>query len=130
MKTILVDAADTFTKSIDGAYVIDKELYALLEEFPNRKIIVTNANEEQQKTYGLVGLPYELFTLAHCPDKVDPVYFEKLLAHFELTSDDCIYFEHNQKAVGSAHSVGITSYHFDHEKRDLPALRQFLAGAL
>lgn len=130
MKTILVDAADTFTKDDNGTYVIDQELYALLETFPNRKIIVTNADDEQQATYGLVNLPYELFTLKHNPDKPDPTYFKKLLEHYGYSSDDVIYFEHNPLAVESAKSVGIVSYHFDHEKRDIESLRQFIEGAL
>jgi HAD superfamily hydrolase (TIGR01509 family) len=130
MKTILVDAADTFTKDVNGTYVIDQELYALLETFPNRKVIVTNADDEQQATYGLVNLPYELFTLKHNPDKPDPHYFKTLLEQYGYTSADVVYFEHNPLAVESAQSVGIISYHFDHETRDLEALRQFLVGAL
>jgi len=130
MKTILVDAADTFTKDVNGTYAIDQELYALLETFPNRKIIVTNADDEQQATYGLTNLPYELFTLKHNPDKPDPHYFKTLLEHYGYTSGDVVYFEHNPLAVESAQSVGIVAYLFDHDARDLGALRQFLEGAL
>lgn len=122
MKTILVDAADTFT--VEGE--IDRALYELLEQYPNKKIILTNANDEQMPQYGLVDLPYELFTLKHHPDKVDPVYFQTMLKYFNLSADDVVYFEHNLDAVKSAESVGIPSYHFDHEKRDLVALKTFL----
>lgn len=98
----------------------------LLEKYPNRKIILTNANDEQVVEFGLTNLPYEMFTLKHNPDKTDPDYFEQMLKHFNLQSNDVIYFGHNPEAVKSAQSVGIISYHYDSEKRDLVALKQFL----
>ena len=75
MKTILVEAVYTFI--VDGK--INLELKQLLDKFPNEKIILTNANDEEMITYGLVDLPYELYTLKHNPDKTDPNYFKKLL---------------------------------------------------
>lgn len=127
MKTILVDAAFTFTIDTGGTFGIFEELHTLLETFPNRKIVVTNANDEQMVKFGLVDLPYELYSLKHDPDKVDPVYFKKLLEHFGLSSNDVVYFEHDPNAVKSAESVGITSYFYDAEKKDLEALKDFLA---
>jgi HAD superfamily hydrolase (TIGR01509 family) len=122
MKTILVDAVNTF--------VVDRAIYQpllnLLEEYPNGKIILTNANDEQMKQFGLTDLPYELFTLRHTPDKVDPKYFNQMLDHFKLQPQDVIYFEHNPEAVKSAQSIGITTYHYDPEKKDLETLRSFL----
>lgn len=123
MKTILVDAVDTFVIEGDGVF---QPMFDLLEQYPNRKIILTNANDEQMIEYGLVNLPYELFTLKHNPDKTDPAYFEQMLKHYNLQSSNVIYFEHNPEAVKSAQSVGITSYHYDSGKRDLIALKQFL----
>lgn len=123
MKTILVDAVDTFVIEGDG---IHKPLYELLETFPNKKIILTNANDEQMTKFGLVNLPYELFTLKHNPDKVDPTYFQKMLEHFQLKVGDVVYFEHNLEAVKSAQSLGIASYHYDSEKKDMEALKNFL----
>jgi len=122
MKTILVDAADTFT--VDGK--IHQELYGLLETYPNKKIVVTNANDEEQPKYGLVDLPYELFTLSHEPNKTDSDYFIKLFERFNLSADEVIYFEHSIDAVKSAESIGITSYYYDSDKRDLVALKKFL----
>src|SRR5689334_8323537 len=107
MKTILVDAVDTFVTEGKGIY---EPMFELLETYPNRKIILTNANDEQMIPFSLVNLPYELFTLKHNPDKVDPVYFQKMLENYNLTKDDVVYFEHNPKAVESAESVGILSY--------------------
>lgn len=122
MKTTLVDAVDTFV--IEGE--VYKPLNDLLELYPNKKIILTNADDQQIIEFGLVNLPYELFTLKHNPDKVDPKYFETMLAYFNLQSEDVIYFEHNPEAVESAKSVGINSYYYDPEKKDLVALKNFL----
>lgn len=123
MKTILVDAVYTFV-SEEG--VIYEELHQLLEQYPNKKIIVTNAALEKYEGYGLNRVPYEVFTLSHNPEKTDPEYFKKLLEHFGLFVGDVIYFEHNPEAVKSSQSVGIISYHYDENARDLDALKKFL----
>ncbi|MGV8169334.1 MAG: HAD-IA family hydrolase [Candidatus Nanoarchaeia archaeon] len=123
MKTILVDAVDTFVIEGEGVF---EEMHELLEKYPNRKIIVTNASDEQMVEFGLTDLPYELYTMKHNPDKTDPKYFHALLKHFNLKVNDVIYFEHNKKAVESAESLGIVSYHYDPEKKDLEALKSFL----
>ncbi len=125
-KIILVDAVNTFV--VDSE--INREMQILLDSYPNRKIIVTNANEEQKKTFGLENLPYELFSLSHTPDKIDPVYFGSLLEQYAIDAEQLIYFEHNLEAVKSAQSVGITSYWYDSEKRDLVALKEFLDANL
>lgn len=121
MKTILVDAVNTFV--VDGE--IFEPLRDLLEKYPNRKIILTNANDEQLIQFGLQNLPYELFTLKHNPDKIDPEYFNNMLKHFKLESHDVVYFEHNPEAVKSAQSVGIMTYHYDPQKKDLVSLQKF-----
>lgn len=126
MKTILVDAAGTFV--VNGK--IDEKLHQLLENYPNKKIILTNANDEQIIEFGLTDLPYELFTLKHNPDKTDPAYFQKMLENFNLKAEDCIYFEHTPQAVEIARSVGIKSYYFDEQKRDLEQLKIFLNSNL
>jgi HAD superfamily hydrolase (TIGR01509 family) len=123
MKTILVDAIGAFVIKSHGMY---QEMYDLLEKYPNRKIVLTGANEEQFKEFKLDKLPYEVFTLKHNPDKVDPVYFEKMLEHFNLKAEDCIYFEHNLEAMRSAESVGIKSYFYDEQKKDIDSLKAFL----
>ncbi len=127
MKTILVDAVDTFV--IEGKGVF-QPMFDLLEKYPNRKIILTNANDEQMIEFGLTNLPYELFTLKHNPDKTDLKYFKEMLAHFKLQATDVVYFEHNPEAVKSAQSVGITSYHYNSEKKDLQDLKKFLDGKI
>ena len=123
MKIILVDAADTFVIEGEGIF---KAMHQLLDRYSNRKIILTNANDQQMIEYGLINLPYELFTLKHQPDKTDPEYFKKMLNHFNLNAKDVIYFEHNVDAVKSAQHVGITSFHYDEKKKDLVKLKNFI----
>lgn len=130
MKTILVDAVDAFVIESESTFKIFKEMHNLLETFPNRKIILTGANDEQFRKFGLDKMPYEVFTLKHNPEKTAPKYYEAMLAHFSLSKDDVIYFEHNPEAVKSAESVGIKSYHYDPEKKDLVALKNFLTENL
>lgn len=123
MKTILVDAVDTFVLEGIGIY---KPLHDLLDQYKNPKIILTNANDEQIVKFGLTNLPYDLFTLKHNPDKTDPSYFKQMLEHFNLKSEDVVYFEHNMEAVKSAESVGIVSHYYDSGKKDLESLKIFL----
>ena len=123
MKTILVDAVDAFVIEGEGVY---KPLHDLLEQYPNTKIILTNADDTQMIEFGLINLPYELFTLKHAPEKTDPAYFHTMLKKYNLAADDVVYFEHNPQALKSADSVGITSHYYDATKKDLAALKLFL----
>ena len=123
MKTILVDAVDAFVLKEGGIF---KEMHNLLETYPNNKIILTGANDEQMEKFGLNAMPYEVFTLKHDPEKTEPEYFKKMFEKFGLSKDDVIYFEHSIEAVKSAQSVGITSYHYNSEEKDLDSLKQFL----
>lgn len=125
MKTILVDAAYAFVIEADDSFKIFKEMQDLLETFPNRKIILMGANDEQFKKFGLDRMPYEVFTLKHNPEKIDPKYYEKMLECFDLSKNDVVYFEHDENAVKSAQFVGIKTYHYDQEKKDLSALAEF-----
>ncbi len=122
MKTILVDAYKTF---VFDSKVFD-EMYQLLEKYPNPKIILTNANDEEIKMLGLVNLPYELYSLKHKPDKTDPAFFEKLLKDKNLKPEDCVYFEHTPEAVESARTLEIVSYYYDDTLKNLSALDKFL----
>ncbi|MGD0729528.1 MAG: hypothetical protein ABR981_05620 [Candidatus Micrarchaeaceae archaeon] len=130
MKTILVDAVDAFIINVNGTYKVFKAMYDLLESFPNRKILLTSANDEGFKKYDLDKVPYVVFTLKHDPEKTNPQYYEILLRHLNLGRNDVIYFEHNPDAVKSAEKVGITSYYYDSEKADLRMLKKFLSDNL
>lgn len=126
MKTILVDAVDAFVVENEGIFTIFKEMHDLLETFENKKIILTGANDEQFKKFGLDDMPYEVFTLKHNPEKTDPKYYETILKQFGLSKNDVVYFEHNPEAVKSAESVGIKTYFYDPDKKDLKSLKEFL----
>jgi HAD superfamily hydrolase (TIGR01509 family) len=123
MKTILVDAVNAFI--IEGKGIF-KEMYDLLKTYPNNKIILTGANDEQFKMFGLNNMPYEVFTLKHNPEKTDPKYYEMMLRNFNLTKDDVIYFENDENAVKSAQSVGIKTYHYNKDEKDLVRLKRFI----
>ena len=127
MKTILVDAVHAFVIEGEGIF---EEMHVLLESFPNRKIILTGADDEQYTKFGLEKMPYEVFTLKHHPEKTESKYYEIMLNHFGLDKKDVVYFEHDEAAVKSAESIGIVSYHYDQKEKDLKALENFLRGAL
>jgi FMN phosphatase YigB (HAD superfamily) len=126
MKTILVDAVFALVIETDSGFSIDEEMLVMLEHFPNRKIVLTGADDDQYKLFNLAQVPYELFTLKHNPEKSDPAYYRTLLAQFGLRAEDVVYFEHDDAAVASAQSVGITTYHYDSAARDIAALEAFL----
>lgn len=127
MKTILVDAVNTLIiKNEQGEFVKSQELLDLLETYPNKKIIVTNADDEQIKEFGLDNVPYPVFTMKHNPDKPNPLFFKNLLVYYNIQASETVYFEHNPNAVESAKSVGICAYHYNKDLKDLVALKVFL----
>jgi FMN phosphatase YigB (HAD superfamily) len=127
MKTILVDAINGLVLE-DGSIL--EPMLSMLETYPNKKIVLTGANDEQFKHFKLDEVPYEVFTLKHNPEKTDSSYFHKLLEHYDLKSDDVIYFEHNAEAAKTAEMVGIPTYLYDHTKEDIEALKKFIDGNL
>ena len=127
MKTILVDAINGLVLE-DGSIL--KPMQELLQSYPNPKIVLTGANDEQFKRFKLDQVPYEVFTLKHNPEKSDPEYFNILLQKYNLQATDVIYFEHSAKAAESARSIGINTYFYDHTKEDMAALKQFLDANL
>ncbi len=127
MKTILVDAINGLVLE-DGTIL--ETMHELLESYPNNKIVLTGANDEQAKHFGLDKLPYEVFSLKHDPEKTDPSYFEKMLANYNLRVDEVVYFEHDKEACESAKSIGISTYYYDHTSEDMAALKTFLDDVL
>lgn len=123
MKTILVDAINGLV--LEDGNILEAMLQ-LLESYPNNKIVLTGANDEQFKKFKLDQVPYEVFTLKHNPEKTDPKYFELLFEKYGLTADSVVYFEHSAEAAKTAESVGIPTYSYDHTKEDMEALKQFL----
>ncbi len=126
MKTILIDAVYCFIIEKNSKFEIYKDMYNLLEKFQNKKIILTNADNDKFEQYGLNNMPYEVFTLKHNPEKTDPKYFEILLNSLKLDKNEVVYFEHNIDAVKSAKSLGINTYFYDRNKIDLDDLNKFL----
>ncbi len=122
MKTILVDAYRTFVTD-DW---INQDMYDMLEKFENKKIILTNADAEKQIEFGLVNLPYEMFTMNFNPLKSNPVFYKTMLEQYNLDIEDVVYFEHDTKAVESARSVGITAFQYDYKNKNIDAVEQFL----
>lgn len=123
MKTIFVDAISGLIHK-DGT--VFKEMYDLLETYPNPKIVLTGANEEQWKQFNLDNSPYEVFTLKHNPEKTDPKYYEILLEKYKLSKDDVLYFEHDKGAAKTAETFGIKTYYYDDAVRDISALKNFI----
>jgi FMN phosphatase YigB (HAD superfamily) len=123
MKTIFVDAINGLILE-DGT--VFREMQELFDSYPNRKIVLTGANDEQFKKFNLYKSPYEVFTLKHDPEKTDVRYWQILLNSYNLKPEDTIYFEHNKQAAETAQSVGIPTYFYDHTKEDLVALKKFV----
>jgi FMN phosphatase YigB (HAD superfamily) len=127
MKTILVDAINGLI--LEGGSILE-EMHNLLESYPNPKIVLTGANDEQWQHFKLDGSPYEVFTLKHNPEKTDPKYFEILFEKYGLEASNVIYFEHNKEAAATAESLGIKTYFYDHTKQDISALKKFIDSNL
>ncbi|WP_412984431.1 hypothetical protein [Pontimicrobium sp. IMCC45349] len=125
MKTILVDAWNSFVKE-DG---VDIKMKVLLDSYPNNKIIVTNANDDERVKFGITNMPYPVFSLAHKPNKTDSDYFSQLLNHFNLNINEVVYFEHNEEASNAARSVNIPTLWFK-KNEDLNVLKTFLDNNL
>ena len=130
MKTILVDAVYCFIIENEEKYEVFQDMFDLLETYSNKKIILTSASDDKRELFGLDKMPYEVFTLKHNPEKTDPEYYKTLLNKFSLNNDEVIYFEHSIEAVKSAQSIGINSYYYDNDKKDLESLKNFLDNNL
>ena len=126
MKKIL--AVDAVGCLVDYNGKINKNIKRLIDKFKVKKIILTNANNEEKKKF-LKNVNYQIFSLKHRPDKTNPKYFKKFLSKHNLKPNQLIYFEHNIKAVKSAKSIGITTHHFNGNlKKDL--LKRFKRAIL
>jgi HAD superfamily hydrolase (TIGR01509 family) len=130
MKTILVDAVHALFIEQNAQYVVDSNLFNLLETFPNPKIVLTNADDAQMEMFGLSNSPYPVFTLKHNPNKPDPNYFETFLKDHNLSASEVVYFEHDSAAVESARSVGIKTLLYNSETPNLDELEEFFNSNL
>ncbi len=126
MKTILVDAWNGFVTE----NWVNTEMQKLLDSFPNKKIILTNANAEEKIKFGILNMPYEVFSLEHNPKKTDWGYYENMLDFFWFDKTDVVCFEHNKEAVEKAKETWINTFWYDKDKKDLIELEQFLRDNL
>lgn len=126
MKTILVDAWNTFITE----NWINKEMQDLLNMFPNKKIILTNANKQEQEEMWMINLPYELFSLEHRPNKTWSWYYKKFLERYFVIPENLVYFEHDIEACKKAREIWINTYNYDKDKKDLKSLEKFLKDNL
>ena len=123
MKVILVDAINTLIIPGKGMY---EPLLKILDGYPNRKIVLTGANNEEFIQHGLDKVPYEVFTLKHNPEKSNPNYYKILLKQFDFAAEDLVNIEHNLEAIHSAESLNIKAFHYDKDLKDVNKLTQFL----
>lgn len=121
-KVILVDTWHVFITE-DG---INKDIENILNSFANKKILLTNSSKEQNEEHGIINMSYEVFTLSHNPGKSDPEYYKIMLEKFDLKANKVIYFEHGKDAVKAAQSLGIKTYWYDKNKKDIGSLREFI----
>lgn len=122
MKTILVWAINTL---INENWEVNQEIESMLKEFENNKIVVANADESEMSKLWLSTLDYEVFSLAHEPNKINPLYFDILLKTYNLLPKDAVYFDASEEAVQAAWSMWITSYKF-HKGMNINALNNYL----
>jgi hypothetical protein len=98
----------------------------VLDSFDNKKIVLTNANDEQIIKLGIDKSPYEVFTLKHNPDKIDENYYKIMFEKLDLDVEDVIYLEHSLEAIESARKNNIITYHYDKDEKDLVGLKKFI----
>ena len=126
-KIILVDAVNCF---VSNTGEINQEMYQMLEQFNNSKIIVTNAPDEKMSEFGLDKAPYPVFSLNKNPPKTNTEYWKIFLEKHNLKKNDVVYFEHSIDAIEAAKAVGIDSFFYDHTKNNIYEVKEFLEKTL
>jgi len=127
MKTIIIDAVHCL---YDQKGSINQALFNLLEQFPNQKIIATNADDQQMSLFGLDNAPYPVFTLKHNPNKPNPLYFQTFMEQYLLSPKELLYIEHDLEAVHSAEKNKIMSFLYTDSNQHLVDIEQFLTSNL
>jgi hypothetical protein len=109
MKKIL--AIDAIGLLVDVNGKINFKINRLINEFDNKKIVLTNANDNEKKKF-LKNVNYKIFSLKHNPEKSNITYFKKFLLKYNLKPNQLIYIEHNIKACRSARKNKIKTFHY------------------
>lgn len=102
-KTILLDGMYCL---FDENFAVNEEVLNAVKAFGKRVILVTNAPREKLTDIE-TKTGFEVVTYEKNPIKTDPVFFTKLLTEKGLTSNDCIYLDHDMANLESAKQVGI-----------------------
>lgn len=110
---LLVDAARTIINSDEHynieTWSLNKELADFLHNLGNKVIVVTNADGQKLdkvKTI-LSDYSFDIFSLERNPNKTDPIYFQHLLDTYQISPEDCFYFDHKQENLDAAKQAGI-----------------------
>ena len=109
INAILVDAIHCL---FDESRKLNKELLNLLQSYNTKLIVVTNADLKDEKNQPLSELKkqnIEVFTINGKPEKTNPEYFKKLLAKYNLKTNEIIYFDHAKENVSAAKRININS---------------------
>jgi len=117
IKAILVDAMYCL---FDKDRNLNKELFSMLNNYPTKLIIVTNADLNDTKNKPLtefISDNIDIYTLKNNPDKSNPEYFEKLLNKYNLKPNEIIYFDHSEDNLNSAKKLGIKTELYKNSKQ-------------
>jgi len=105
INAILVDAINCLINKEKG---LNKELAEFLKDTNKKIIVVTNADKDSIK-HQIKGYDFEVFSMDKNPEKLNPIYFRKLLESHKLNEKEVIYFDHKKENINSAKSIGIQS---------------------
>ena len=121
--TILCDLIGTFADKKGNIY---QDINELLKTFPQQKILLTSATNQQLKEFKLTNMPYPIYTTEHTIEKNSPEYYKKLLKQFNLTPQEVIYIERKPEAIETAKQLGIKTIEFNAEDRDINIVKKLL----
>ncbi|MFA5174056.1 MAG: alanine--tRNA ligase-related protein [Candidatus Pacearchaeota archaeon] len=114
-RLILVDGMNCI---YDEKFNINKELLDIINNLNTHCILVVNKFKEKGKNLiknyeSTKDTNWEAFSLEEKKiNKENPEYFKILLKNFNLTPQEVIYFDHNEKNVETAIKLGILSKHY------------------
>ncbi len=114
MKTILIGAYNTLINEEEHLSEINK----MLETFPNKKIILTPYNKQNNLEW--------INSWNNHVWKNNPEYYKYILEEHCLSPYEVIHFDDNQKAIESAKKIWIQTYFYDANTKDLTALEKYL----
>jgi leucyl-tRNA synthetase/ADP-ribose pyrophosphatase YjhB (NUDIX family) len=122
--TILIDAVFCLINKTESGMSLNQELFDYLERLPQRKIVVTNAKDQNLVTIKqLVGDKFEVFSLRFDPEKTDPKFYETMIKNLSIDTSSTIYFDHNTDNLKSAKSNGIHCFQYTSNQQAISTLK-------